>query len=358
VWPKLGLRLPLAALVLATGMGFLPHLSFAEPSFVALPKIENNAIAPRIIYIENPRFPRVATDDLRKVVQAAAALVEEHFGIKVESPNHIPVLDIDDVFAKLVGNKPPNFDTLIGDFRNGKVDWEIVRDNLVKQIEKQKDPLARQIEFARPYLIQPLEREDLDSFSRAVVETFKARLSHWTVARLQDGHPVIGQVPGRPDLPFNEYGYWALMAKQGIDAEIVLTNQLVASVEYMAIPVHTSIRGGISGGSTEYNPSSRFGSSVWVSLFPYLSDDPHIREFRNGDTYTRDEALSYAGAMLAHEMGHQLLQLGHPWSNEACLMRPAEALDFASWVNKFDAKKCQIDSNPAMKPGTTKAPIW
>jgi len=358
VWPKLGLRLPLAALVLATGMGFLPHLSFAEPSFVALPKIENNTVAPRIIYIENPRFPRVATDDLRKVVQAAAALVEEHFGIKVESPNHIPVLDIDDVFAKLVGNKPPNFDTLIGDFRNGKVDWEIVRDNLVKQIEKQKDPLARQIEFARPYLIQPLEREDLDSFSRAVVETFKARLSHWTVARLQDGHPVIGQVPGRPDLPFIEYGYWALMAKQGIDAEIVLTNQLVASVEYMAIPVHTSIRGGISGGSTEYNPSSRFGSSVWVSLFPYLSDDPHIREYRNGDTYTRDEALSYAGAMLAHEMGHQLLQLGHPWSNEACLMRPAEALDFASWVNKFDAKKCQIDSNPAMKPGTTKAPIW
>ena len=39
-------------------------------------------------------------------------------------------------------------------------------------------------------------------------------------------------------------------------------------------------------------------------------------------------------------------------------MRPAEALDFASWVNKFDAKKCQIGSSPAMKPGTTKAPIW
>ena len=342
--PKLGLRAILVAIMLAGGMSMQPHPSLAGPRFVALPEINNNTIAPRIIYIENPRFPRVVADDLRKLVQAATALVKEHFGITVESPAHIPVLNIDDVFAELVDNKPPDFESIIGDFRNGKVDWEVVRKNLVEQIGKQKDPLARQIEFARPYLIRPLEREDLDSFSRAVIETFKSRLSHWTVAKLNDGHPVIGEVPGRPDLPFNEYGYWTLMAKRGVDAEIILTNQLVASVEYIPIPVHTSIRGGITGGSTEYNPSSRLGSSVWVSLFPYFSDDPHIREYRNGDTYTRDEALSHAGAMLAHEMGHQLLQLGHPWSNEACPMRPAEVLDFASWVKKFNAVKCRVGS--------------
>ena len=126
--------------------------------------------------------------------------------------------------------------------------WTGFTPPLTEQIGKQTDPLARQIEFARPYLVQPLEREDLDSFSRAVVETFKSRLSHWTVAKLDDGHPVIGEVPGRPDLPFNEYGYWTLMAKRGVDAEIILTNQLVASVEYIPIPVHTSIRGGITGG--------------------------------------------------------------------------------------------------------------
>ncbi len=33
----------------------------------------------------NPRFPKVGTDDLRKVAQAAATLVKEHFGINVES---------------------------------------------------------------------------------------------------------------------------------------------------------------------------------------------------------------------------------------------------------------------------------
>jgi len=267
-------------------------------------------------------------------------------------PDEIPVFHIDDIFSDLLKSKPEGFDDLIGDFRNGDVEWDYVKESLIEQIKGQKDPLAKQINFARPYLVTTLEKDDLESFASAVIETFKVRLSYWTVARLEDGQPVIGENP------VNEYGYWTLMAKLGVDADIILTNQLVASVEYIPIPVHTSIRGGITGGSTEYNPSSRFGSSVWVSLFPYFSNDNHIKTLRDGDTYTRDEALTYAGAMLAHELGHQLLQLGHPWSNDACVMRPAEVLDFASWVKKFDAQKCRIGSSPAMIPGMLEIPVW
>lgn len=356
--PKPSTRQLLASLAFAVAIGFQSTPSSAEQRFVALPKIENNAVAPRVIYIENPRFPKVEVQDLWKVLQSAADLIQEHFDVTVKKPSDIQNLNIDDVFVDVVKKKPANFDDGIGDFRNGKVDWEKIKEFLVEQIKKEKDPLSEQIEFARPYLLRPLDEETLDGFSNAVIETFKIRLAHWTVAKLEDGHPVIGQVPGRPDLPHNEYRYWALMTKLGIDAEIILTNQLVASVEYIPIPVHTSIRGGITGGSTEYNPSSRLGSSVWVSLFPYLSNDNRIIELRNGETYSRQEALSYAGAMLAHEMGHQLFQLGHPWSNPACLMRPAEALNFASWVNGLDAKACLVGSSPAMVPGTTKAPIW
>ena len=356
--PKSSTRQILAPILFAIGIACQPQLLFAEPSFVALPKIENKLVAPRLIYLENPRFPKVEINDLWAVFQSAADLVQANFGVTVKRPDRIQILQINEVFADLIKNKPASLDTIIGDFRNDNADWESIKNSLLEQIKKEKDPLAKQIEFARPYLVRPLAEDDLENFADAVIETFKTRLTHWTVAKLADGHPVIGQVPGRPDLPYNEYGYWALMAKLGIDAEIILTNQLVASVEYMPIPVHTSIRGGITGGSTEYNPSSRLGASVWVSLFPYLSNDNRIKELRNGETYSREKALSYAGVMLAHEMGHQLFQLGHPWSNEACLMRPAEALDFASWVKKLNAEKCQIGSSPAMKPGTTKAPIW
>ncbi|MBL6930541.1 MAG: hypothetical protein ISR46_03495 [Rhodospirillales bacterium] len=352
------MRQLLMTLILMLGMCFQPGNLLAGQSHVSLPKIENNFVAPRVIYIENPRFPNISNEELWKIIQLASDLIKEHFEITVIRPKEIPVFHIDNIFTSLVENKPPEFDDLIGDFRNGKVDWGYVKESLIDQIGKQRDPLIKQIEFARPYLVQPLKNDDLESFANAIIETFRTRLSYWTSARLEDGYPVIGEFPGRQNLPLNEYGYWTLMAKRGVEADIILTNQLVASVEYMPIPIHTSIRGGITGGSTEYIPASQFGSSVWVSLFPYLSNDKQIKKLRNGDVYTRDKALTYASAMLAHELGHQLLQLGHPWSNEACIMRPAEVLDFASWVKKIDAKKCQIGSSPAMNPGALEIPVW
>jgi hypothetical protein len=330
----------------------------AQRTFVDLPRIRDNTVSARVVYVENPRFPGVGPDGLRRVLDAAAALVQEHFGVTVVRAGEIRTMDIADVFAAMVRDRPDGFDDLIGDFRNDRVDWPRVRASLIEQIQRQQDPLSRQIDFARPYLVRPLRAETLQGFADAIIETFRTRLSHWTRARLADGHPVIGWAPGYPDLPYNEYGYWALMAKLGIDAEIVLTNQLVASVEYMAVPVHTSIRGGITGGSTEYNPSSRLGASVWVSLFPFLFEDPHIVALRNGERYEINDALTYAGAMLAHELGHLVFQLGHPWSNEACLMRPAAALDFSGWLGELDAARCRIGSSPAMTPGTMKAPIW
>jgi len=355
---KLWTSLTLIPMLVASGIVFLPLPLDAKQRFVALPEIENNRVAPRIIYVENPRFPGVSEQELRQITSAAANFVKAHFGIMVDIPQRIPVRNIDVIFNDLAAAEPPWFNRKMGDFRNGKVNWDIVRKNLVQQIEKQPDSLLKQIDFARAYLIKPPKHENIASFADAVTETFKDRLTYWTDAKLADGYPVIGRVPGRPDLPLNEYLYWTLMAKRGIEAEIIFTNQLIASVEYIPTPVHTSIRGGITGGSTEYNPLSKYGSSVWVSLFPYFSDDPQIVKLRNGDKYRRDEALVYAGAMLAHEMGHQFLQLGHPWANSACVMRPAEMLDFAAWVKNFDAANCKIGSSAAMKPGAVKAPIW
>ena len=281
----------LKSLVLVVAFGFQSAPLFAKQSFVALSRIQNNTITPRVIYIESPRFPKVEAQDLWKDLQSAAALVQRHFGVAVEEPSDIRILNIDNVYIDVVRRRPADFDDRIGDFRNGRVDWAEMREFLIDSIGKEKEPLSDQIEFTRPFLLRPLDEETVGSFSNVVMETFKFRLAHWTIAKLEDGYPVIGRVPDRPDLPVNEYSYWALMTKYGIDAEIVLTNQLVASVEYIPTPVHTAIRGGITGGSTEYNPSSRFGSSVWVSLFPFLSNDNLIIDLRNGDTYSRHEAL-------------------------------------------------------------------
>lgn len=352
------MRCALAVFLAALTGLLLSVAATASEQAVSLPQIENDRFAPRVIYLENPRFETLTTDELKAILAETAQLVEAHFGVRVDMPQDIPVLHIDDVFTPLIGAEPNGMKDMIGDFRGGQVDWGFMRDGLVEQIEKQKTPIKDQIAFAQPHLSEAVEGDIAEALAEAVVQTFKSRLKYWTTAKAGDGYPVIGEVPGRRDLPLNEYGYWSLMARQGIPAEIVLTNQLVASVEYMQLPVHTSIRGGITAGATEYNPASPLGSSVWITVFPMLSNDPQIQRLRNGKTYSRRDALRYAGAMLAHEMGHQLFHLGHPWSNAACVMRPAELLDFAAWTVEFDAENCRVGSIPPMEPGAIKIPVW
>ena len=116
--PKSSTRQILAPILFVIGIACQPQLLFAEPSFVALPKIENKLVAPRLIYIENPRFPKVEINDLWKVFQSAADLVQVNFGVTVKRPGSVQILKIDEVFADLIKNKPANLDTILGDFRN------------------------------------------------------------------------------------------------------------------------------------------------------------------------------------------------------------------------------------------------
>ncbi len=325
---------------------------------VNLPEIKDKIFAPRVLYLENPRFSILQDHDLRLVLKSAKKLVKEHFQIDLQLPASISKQPIASVFQPLLNSAPENFPELIGDFRNSAVDWGRVKSLLIKQIKKQKSPLSAQIAYAKPYLISPPAKETVESFAEAVIETFRHRLLYWTTALAEDGYPVIGKVKGQPDLPLNEYGYWTLMAREGVEADIILTNQLVASVEYIDIPVHTSLRGGITGGATEYNPKSPYGSSVWVSLYPFLSNNDQIVKLRKGEVYDRTTALRYAGAMLAHEIGHQILHLGHPWSNKSCIMTPLRVLNISDWIKGLDPSLCRLGSSPAMTPGVVKIPIW
>lgn len=348
----------LGALLMSTFLsGLWADGAFATSKTVSLPVIKNKTISPRVIYVENPRFPQLTKAELATIVQTAADMVKGHFGVTMEVPSTIETSQIDEVFPAVVSQAPEAFEGLMGDFRTGKVDWPTVREMLIEQISGY-GALDEQIAFASPYLTSPLASKTVDALAETVIETFKNRLDYWTKAKLADGSPIIGEVPGRPDLPVNEYGYWTLMAKLGIEAEIVLTNQFIASVEYIPTPIHTAIRGGITGGSTEYNPASKFGASVWMSTAPFFLDDAQVRTLRGEKNYSREEALRYTGILLAHEIGHLVLHLGHPWSNTACLMRPAEVLDFAAWDKSLNPAKCKIGSDPEMEIGVLDIPIW
>lgn len=115
---------------------------------------------------------------------------------------------------------------------------------------------------------------------------------------------------------------------------------------------------GKTDGPTGYfgSVNAKFGTLSWLSIFPFVSKDEMFATLRNGTSYSREEGIELAGSYLAHELGHQLFHLGHPWVNKACVMRPVELLDFRGWRKNLDSTKCSPGSSPAMTPGAAGFP--
>ena len=154
--------------------------------------------------------------------------------------------------------------------------------------------------------------------------------------------------------PMHSWVYWDQLAKVAFPWEVAITNQPVVGAEDVSTPIHAALRGGVSVGATSGNRSGRFGAVSWISVFPFLSDAPVAVELRGGAIHSRDEAIALAGTYLAHEIGHQILHLGHPWGNPACVMRPAALFDFRGWRARLDPAGCLIGGSPAMTPGAVK----
>jgi hypothetical protein len=135
--------------------------------------------------------------------------------------------------------------------------------------------------------------------------------------------------------------YWAFIGKLSLPYDIVITNQLIASAEYVGSSVHTAIRGGITNGITTDNPSSSRGRTAIVSVYPLIGADSVTRSLRGGESYSETDSARFAGSLLVHEIGHQLFDLGHPYGKRACVMNPPELLRFREWVAQLSPKDCK-----------------
>jgi hypothetical protein len=102
------------------------------------------------------------------------------------------------------------------------------------------------------------------------------------------------------------------------------------------------------------SPSSRYGTASVLSLFPFTSQDAVTRALRGDTDGKSTNAVEGAAAMLVHELGHQLLHLGHPFNSKACIMNPPQLLRFSAWTQGLDATQCPLGHHVENRPGVTK----
>ncbi|MDO8926737.1 MAG: hypothetical protein Q7U94_07505 [Sideroxyarcus sp.] len=296
----------------------------------------------RVAYANNPRLARFSPDHLRIVLASAQLTMWKNFGTFVEFTD-ITETGVEQMFALIPSPIRAARVESIYDFKSGTGDRRMLAEGINNTLTERKTKLEDALTFAAPYL-PGSPPKDLMALSESLTKVMLERLEQWRHVMAADGAPVLDASP------YNEWVYWDTLGYGNLQYDLVLTNQFIASAEYYGVDIHSAIRGGVTVGTTSYSRNSPYASYVFMSTFPFTDNSENTRQLRDGD-YSEELAAELAGAYLAHEIGHLLFQLGHPFGQKACAMNPVSMLRFREWYTQINGKECPIGSRPEMRAG-------
>ena len=317
------------------------------PERLAPPKLPDGPIVLRVAYVDNPRFGTLEHGEVAYVLQVARDATLAHFGREVRF-EPLQTAGIERFFEGLSADARGRAKSEIYPYADAEGDLEQLRERFVADLKRDPDDLSAMIDYASPYLLEPVRSRTYESFADALIATQLARLRRLAAERAPDGRPFLD------GSAYSEFSTWDMLHYVEARYEVIVTNQLIASMEYYANQVHSAIRGGISNGITTPNLSSRLQATAIVSVQPMLGAGPTLHDLRGGAEYARRDALRYAGLLLAHEIGHLLFHLGHPYGRSACIMSPPPLLHFREWADGLAPAQCPIEARGPMSPGYAK----
>ncbi|MBC7435548.1 MAG: hypothetical protein H7332_05710 [Bdellovibrionales bacterium] len=334
-----------AAWMLCVLAALMPAAQAQTGKPIALPDVAKG-VTLRVAYVHNPRFAPLPAAQLDDILAQTAVQLQKHMGLKVAfaAPVELPIIK---VFAALSPRTAAQAESQRLDPTTNEFALERMAKHLLKDLQ-QEGELAAQKRFAASYLLQPPADDSDLAFARALVQTQQALLRNWQQLKGADGQPLIGVDR------FNEYAYWNVLGSTALPYEVLVTNQLIASAEWEENSVHSAIRGGVSNGVTTQSRAGRFKLVSVLSTFPFLDDSPQTVQLRGGEVPPVVVANTYMAALLAHELGHQLLHLGHPFANPHCLMTPPAVLRFKQWLADLSPAQCALGSSRGNTPGVVK----
>ncbi|MDO8990662.1 MAG: hypothetical protein Q7U91_13645 [Sideroxyarcus sp.] len=308
------------------------------------PVVPGSVVQIRVVQANNDRLPRMSPGQVQIMLASAQLTVWKNFGVYVEF-TEAPEIGIDRLFALI----PPPVKEVrkdsIYDFKSGNGDKRKLAEGIRATLAEHGTKFESALAFAKPYLPEGNPPTDLASFSDLLANTMLERLEAWRHINAADGAPVLDASP------YNEWVYWDTLGYGNLPYDVVITNQFIASAEYYGVDIHSAIRGGVTVGTTSYNRTGKYGSYVFWSTFPFTDNSELSRRMRGDDDYSETDAAELSGAYLAHEIGHLLLQLGHPFGQKACVMNPASMLRFRQWFYQVYGAGCLIGSRPEMNLG-------
>ncbi len=310
-----------------------------------LPDLGSGPVVLRLVHAVNPNLPRLSDDELERLRHHARTVSKEHFGIDIRfsmSPDTTVAALLAAIPDHVVGERRE----VIFDFKNGTGNRQRLVTAYHKALKRDRVNAEKILAYVKPYLTTQNVKARRRSIAKALATTHLDRLTHWRDLKTPAGQHVID------DSDANEYIVWDLLGYSGMSYDVIITNQLVASAEYDDAAINAALRGGVSAGGTGYHKTGRYKTFSFLSTFPFT--ERSSLPPGTADAYEREQAVRLAGQYLAHELGHLLLLLAHPYGNSACVMRPEPMFNYAWWARRLDAERCPLGSSRGNTPGTAK----
>ena len=330
-------------------------LNLSEWQFVSLPDLSQQPLKLNVAHVINQRFMALSDKQVTDVLLRTQQLIKQHFNLRIVFEKKQKI-SIDQFFSYLSEKVIAERSQYIVDASN--INEEVkkqMRTSIYSTLMENERQQASIIDYAKPYLVDTAPVDNLLELADELVKTLLHRVIYWYQQNAQDGDPVLN------DTPYSQWVWWDSMGYSDMPYDVVITNQLVASIENYGMAVHSSLRGGITGGTMTYSKSSPYKGYVFISAFQLLNDLPMLEKLRADKHYTDEQIIDYVAALLTHELGHLFLHYGHPFNAPGCIMNPTPLLKYRQWYENFDVEACKSGQYPMMQPGAAKIdfnPDW
>jgi len=301
----------------------------------------------RVVYVENSRFKSLTENQLEKILKKTSDLVLEHLNIQVEFVQQagISIQNLFEYLPYVAKDYQSQKIITIDDEVDSLESFNKIRKSIALQIQHGASSQQSIIDYALPYLVEKNELNNINDFTAELAKTVTRRYQFWSGQLAEDGKPVLD------DSPFNQWIYWDSLGYGALPYDVIVTNQLVASIEENGMPVHTCLRGGITGGNMTFNKNSALGGFIFVSAFQIINDNQLMSFLREDKTYTEEQRINYIAATITHELGHLLLHYAHPFNAQSCIMNPTPLLHYRKWFDQLDVNACALLNSPMQQPG-------
>jgi len=285
----------------------------------------------KVKYVVDPDLPSLDIIKLKKVFKQCQKITKELIGYKI-SFKLIKTIDIYKFFENKKNDLSKEPFTYISR------SWYIDPDSkdafsqslkAVKQaIGKKKDKILFQY-FGIPddYNSKKKKGYNKNKYAKKITKLFFKNLKEIYAESDLENRPLFSH---KRKYHFS-FPHWDVIAYQEKDADIIVTNTLLAGPD-TGMPLYVITRGGVSSAFIENNEFRPYQGVGIFPLYQFLSNGKFFNKMRG--KLTLEEKLEITAYMWLHEFGHLLMRKKENYDLDGSVHKTATNLDYLSWMKK------------------------